>query len=105
MKISFEGGNRLLPLVTLDDKYYQNLCTPWKEVLVVKLLGKTVGYNVMKERLKKLLKLSRGFDIMDIDKGYFMVKCDLPSDKERIVSEGPFHGCYLTTALQFFIGL
>lgn len=27
---------------------------------------------------------------MDVDNGFYMVKCDLPSDKEKIMSEGPW---------------
>lgn len=57
VKISFEGVNRPLPSVTFDDKNFQDLCTPWKEALVIKLLGKKVGYNEM-ERLRKLWKLT-----------------------------------------------
>lgn len=41
--ISFEGGNRLLPKLNLEEKYFQELCNPRKEEHVVKLLGKTVG--------------------------------------------------------------
>lgn len=26
---------------------------------------------------------------MDVDNGFYMVKCDLPMDRERIISEGP----------------
>jgi hypothetical protein len=40
MKVTLEDGNRLLPKVTMDEKLFQDLCSPWKEALVVKLLGK-----------------------------------------------------------------
>lgn len=55
---------------------FQELCYPWQDALDVNLLGKKVGYNVMKDRLKKLWKQSGGFDIMDVDNGYYMVKFD-----------------------------
>lgn len=69
VKIDFEEGNRLLPKATIDSAYLQDLCTPWKDALVIKLLGKTIGYNVLKERVKKLWKLNGGFDLLDVDNG------------------------------------
>jgi hypothetical protein len=53
-----DKGNRMLPKVTMDDKLFQELCSPWKEALVVKLLGKNMGFNLMKDRLKKLWRLN-----------------------------------------------
>lgn len=88
VKISHESGNRLIPFVTLDDKYFQDLCSPLNKSVVIKLLGKNVGYNMMKKRLKKLWKLTRGFDIMDIDDGYYMLKSNLLADKKKIVLDG-----------------
>jgi hypothetical protein len=90
MKVTLEDGNRLLPKVTMDEKLFQDLCSPWKEALVVKLLGKNVGYNLMKDRLKKMWKLNAGFEIMDVDNGFYMVKCELLADREKIMSDGPW---------------
>lgn len=88
--IDYEGGNRLLPKVTLNEKVFQELCYPWQDALDVKLLGKKVGYNVMKDRLKKLWKQSGGLDIMDVDNGYYMVKFDLAQDQELAMTGGPW---------------
>jgi hypothetical protein len=74
----------------MDDKLLQDLCNPWKEALVIKLLGKNVGYNMMKDRLKTLWKLTGGFEIMDVDNGFYMVKCELLADREKIMSAGPW---------------
>jgi len=64
VKIEYEGGNKLLPKVFLDESYFQDLCHPWKDALVVKLLGKTGGYNVLNDRLTKMWKLQGQFEIM-----------------------------------------
>ncbi|MCI54747.1 hypothetical protein A2U01_0075997, partial [Trifolium medium] len=69
--IELEDGNRLLPKVHIEPKVFQDLCTPWKDAIVVKLLGKTIGYNAMKERLQKVWKLQGGFEIMDNDNGFY----------------------------------
>lgn len=43
--ITHVGGNRLLPQVKLNTELFDALCEPWRDALVVKLLGKTVGYE------------------------------------------------------------
>jgi len=55
--IKLEDGNRLLPKYYLESKVFQLLCIPWKDALVVKILGKNLGYNIMKGRLQNLWKL------------------------------------------------
>jgi hypothetical protein len=47
--ITYEGGNKLLPKVSLDESYFKDLCHPWKEALVIKVLGRKVGYQALKE--------------------------------------------------------
>lgn len=86
MPISFKDGNPLLPHVQLNDKLFEDLCDPWRDALVTKLLGKKLGYHVMFERLQRLWKPQRGFDILDIDNGYYMVKIRSP-DRQRICHE------------------
>ncbi|AES98618.1 hypothetical protein MTR_5g070630 [Medicago truncatula] len=38
--IELEAGNRLLPKIYLESNVFQELCTPWKDMLVLKLLWK-----------------------------------------------------------------
>ncbi|MCH79387.1 hypothetical protein A2U01_0000136 [Trifolium medium] len=90
VRIELEDGNRLLPKVYIEPKVFQDLCTPWKDAIVVKLLGKTLGYNTMKERLQKIWKLQGGFEIMNNDNGFYMVKFDHAADKEKVITGGPW---------------
>lgn len=56
----------------------------------MKLLGKSVGYKIMQHRLSALWKLAGGFDLMGVDRGYFMVKFDLEADCEKVIGGGPW---------------
>jgi len=43
----------------------------------------------MKEKLKKVWCLQAGFDIMDVDDKFYMMKFDLKgNDKERVITTG-----------------
>jgi hypothetical protein len=90
VRIELEDGNRLLPRVYIEPKVFEDLCTPWKDPIVVKLLGKNLSYNTMKERLQKVWKLHGGFEIMDNDNGFYMVKFDHAADKEKVITGGPW---------------
>jgi hypothetical protein len=90
VRIELEDGNRLLPKVYIEPKVFEDLCTPWKDPIVVKLLGKNLSYNTMKERLQKVWKLHGGFEIMDNDNGFYMVKFDHAADKEKVITGGPW---------------
>lgn len=90
VRIEHENGNRLLPKVYVDPSTFQELCTPWKDALVVKLLGKNLGYNTMKDRLHKVWKTQGSFEIMDNDNGFYMVKFDQAADKEKVITWGPW---------------
>jgi hypothetical protein len=90
VRIELENGNRLLPKVYIEPSTFQELCTPWKDALVVKLLGKNLSYHAMKERLQKVWKTQSGFEIMDNGNGFYMVKFDQAADKEKVVTGGPW---------------
>ncbi|XP_020206144.1 uncharacterized protein LOC109791283 [Cajanus cajan] len=90
MKIVYEEGNRLKPKVYLDDAVFEKLCLPWQDALIVKLLGKTIGFMTMRERLKQVWKLHSGFDLMDVGNGFFVVKFEEESAREKVMTGGPW---------------
>ncbi|KAJ6293164.1 hypothetical protein OIU78_025198, partial [Salix suchowensis] len=83
MRIEYEDGNRLLPKVHLDDKVFTELCYPWCDALIVKLLGKNIGYTQINIRLKKVSHFAKGFELMDVGHGFFMVKFDQETDRMK----------------------
>jgi hypothetical protein len=76
--------------VYLDDGVFEGMCSSWKDALVVTLLGKTLGYQTMKDQLKKSWKLTGGFEIRDVDNGFYVVKFDMVADKEKVITQGPW---------------
>uniref|UniRef100_A0A0R0KS55 CCHC-type domain-containing protein n=1 Tax=Glycine max TaxID=3847 RepID=A0A0R0KS55_SOYBN len=54
-----------------------------QDALVVKLLGKIIGYHVMMDRLNKNWKLTTSFDMLDIGNNFYMVKFDIEADRTK----------------------
>jgi len=56
----------------------------------MKLLGKNLGYNIMKDSLHKVWKFQGEFKIMDNHNGLYMVKFDQAIDTEKVITGGPW---------------
>lgn len=88
--IDFEDKNPLKPKVHLDPTVLEGLCAPWRDALVVKLLGKSIGFHTMRDRLTRIWKLTAGFELMDIGNDFYMVKFDIEGDRAKVVDGGPW---------------
>lgn len=98
MTLDHVDGNRLFPKFTIDPQEYARICQPWQDCLVVKVLGRSVGYLYMREKLKAIWKPSGGFELIDISNGYYLVKFDIIVDRDSVINGGPWmlYDHYLT---------
>ena len=53
------------------------------------VVGKKIGFMIMRDRLKSIWHLSGGFNLMDISNGFYIVKCDHAEDHKTVMEEGP----------------
>src|ERR1044072_6084817 len=90
MKVAYVNGNRQLPKLFVDRSVIDGLCSPWKDALVVSLLGKRLGFRTMKTKLSNVWRLVGDFDLLDLDNGFFLVKFDLEADKKKVMDGGPW---------------
>ncbi|RZC29164.1 hypothetical protein D0Y65_000950 [Glycine soja] len=78
-------------MVHILDSVFEGLCVAWQDALmVVKILGKNFGFNVMKDKLSRIWKLVAGFDMLDIGNNFYMVKFDTEADKVKVMTEDPW---------------
>lgn len=86
------------PIIRVTKEEKERLRRPWKRTLIVKVLGRKVGYTFLLQRLQKLWKPEANFDLIAIDQDYFLAKFDALSDYEFAKFEGPWIilGHYLT---------
>src|ERR1044072_7926494 len=90
MSCEHVGGNPMFPMYYIDEEEYQTRCQPWKDCLVVKLLGKNIGFGALSAKLRALWKLAGGYELRDINYGYFLVKFDPAEDKEKVMTGAPW---------------
>lgn len=65
-----EGGPSIL--LTKEDK--QRIRSPWKFALIVKLLGRNIGYTYLCNRLKQIWSIKGSLQVIDLDNGYYCVR-------------------------------
>jgi hypothetical protein len=86
------GGtdHKLLPMLHIDTKVIDELSVPWEDVLVVKLIGEELSFDIMKNQLETVWNLAGKFDLMDIDNGFYMVKFDREEGKTMVINGVPW---------------
>lgn len=73
----------------IAESIIEGLCAPWQDAFVVKLLGESIGDNILKVCLTRLWRLATWFDLMDIGNCFFMIKFDTKEDRLKVIQEGP----------------
>lgn len=77
------------PKFKVDPMFMEQLSIPWRRSLVIKVLGKSVGYKALCSRVEQLWRLRGEITLLDLGKDYFLVKFDLQEDLDIVISGGP----------------
>lgn len=85
-----------IPKVSISDDRLKELCRPWKDALVVTLVGRNTNLNMMRDRLVRLLR-SDNFEIVDLPNNHFVFKSGDKTLCKKLLFEGPWviQGHYL----------
>ncbi|WCJ25233.1 zinc ion binding nucleic acid binding [Euphorbia peplus] len=98
IKVHFVQNDRLFPKISIAPKFAEVLDQSWKQALIVKLLGRNIGFPTLEQKVKALWKCVADFKLMDLGFGFYMVTFDNMNDRERVIYGGPWliQGHYLT---------
>ncbi|KAL7238170.1 hypothetical protein ACSBR2_004301 [Camellia fascicularis] len=83
-------GNALTPIIKLPAGLLKKVREPWKKCLIVRLLGKNIGYTLFVNRMRKLWNLQAGFETLAIGNGFFIVKFEVMEDYSKVFTGGPW---------------
>ncbi|MBA0648547.1 hypothetical protein Goklo_016247 [Gossypium klotzschianum] len=59
-----------------------------EKTVVLKLLGRSISYVALHNRISSLWRPSKPFSLMDIENVYFLVKFQSTDDYDRVLSQG-----------------
>lgn len=66
------------------------LIKPWQNTVVVKLLGRPIGYKFLCNRLESLWTITKGFKVIDLENGFFLDRFRLEDDVDCASTQGPW---------------
>ncbi|KAL4378484.1 hypothetical protein GQ457_02G025250 [Hibiscus cannabinus] len=86
------------PIIRFSNKVHEQIDVCMKQTLIVRLLGKTVGYKALLNRINALWKPVREIQVIDLENNYYLVKFSDVGDYTRALTDGPWtiYGSYLT---------
>lgn len=68
-----ENHDGVMPSITFSARIQEKLIQPWKISIVVKLLGRNIGYKALCARLASMWKHFMGYSVIDLENNYFLV--------------------------------
>lgn len=66
------------------------LIKPWQNTVVVKLLGRPMGYKFLCNRLESLWTITKGFKVIDLENGFFLDRFRSEDDVDCALTQGPW---------------
>lgn len=79
-----------IPKVRFTKEIMKKLCEPWQNALIIKLLGKTISYQALNQRIQQDWRIEGEFELIDIDCGYYIVKFAEARDSVQVLNGGPY---------------
>lgn len=84
--------------VDVPEDEWKELWRPWRRALVVKLLGRSVSYRMLSQRLADMWASNHHLEIIDLEDGYYVVRFYAKEDYDYALENGPWviQGHYLS---------
>ncbi|KAK3010773.1 hypothetical protein RJ639_011993 [Escallonia herrerae] len=78
------------PRIRISPEEIKRLWSPWQRGLIVKLLGRTVGFRLLYQRMKSLWKLQGDFEAVDLGNDFYVVRFQTREDYAHVLLDGPW---------------
>lgn len=79
-----------MPTVKVSPVEKKRLCRPWKNPIIIKVLGRSIGFNVLVRKLNSIWQPKGRFSIIDLGNEFYLVKFFLVDDLSFVMSGGPW---------------
>ncbi|XP_058768963.1 uncharacterized protein LOC131642759 [Vicia villosa] len=91
-------GGYECPVFILSEAEEKRIQRPWKRGVIVKLLGRRIGYKALENRLNQMWVRKGVINIIDLSNNYYLVAFSNEEDKREALTNGPWfiYDHYLT---------
>ncbi|KAL7240588.1 hypothetical protein ACSBR2_006279 [Camellia fascicularis] len=79
-----------IPMISLPKKLLERIRKPWENALIIRLLGKNIGYKMLCTRVAKIWALQGEFTTIDLGSNYFLFKFAEKEDYTKVYTRGPW---------------
>ena len=79
-----------LVAVKFSKEFKHQIRSPWNKALIVKVFGRSVGFNYLHNKLLALWKPAGRLDCVSLGQGFFLTRLSLKEDYEAILRKGPW---------------
>lgn len=76
--------------ITFSKEHLKRIRANWKGCLIIKLLGKNIGFRVLMEKIHKLWNPEGLITPIDVGLGFYIIRFESKSDYLRVYSGGPW---------------
>ncbi|KAL4291711.1 hypothetical protein GQ457_14G003420 [Hibiscus cannabinus] len=92
------GGASELPEIWFSDRVHDEIDSKLAKSMIIRLLGKTIGYRALWNRIMALWNPVGEINLIDLDNEYYLVRFANDEDFQKVLSGGPWviYGSYLT---------
>ena len=76
--------------VNISKETMSRIRQPWSKVLIVKVFGRTVGYNYLTFKINELWKPGAKLDCVDLGRDFFLIRFNCTDDFDKVLKGGPW---------------
>nr|POE89018.1 hypothetical protein CFP56_47319 [Quercus suber] len=76
--------------VKLSKETKRRIRGPWSRAIIVKLVGRSVGFTYLQSKLSQLWRPSARMDCVDLGYGFFLVRFFSKEDLDSVLMKGPW---------------
>ncbi|KAG5245718.1 receptor protein [Salix suchowensis] len=78
------------PVIKISSEEKKRIWAPWQQTLIIKLMGRKVGYMFFMQRLRNMWKLRGDFTLTDLGNEFYLAKFANPENREHVLFRGPW---------------
>ena len=76
--------------IQITPELKNQLAGPWKTSIILKLMGRPLGYRALQSRLASIWHPTGTMHLIDIGYGYFIMRFDVIEDYHHALMDGPW---------------